>query len=46
MKVCDNHHFKKKKTNKMNIQNAQQSVDNWIKNHGVRYLANTYKAIK
>jgi NTP pyrophosphatase (non-canonical NTP hydrolase) len=22
----------------MNIQNAQQEVDNWIKNHGVRYF--------
>jgi len=22
----------------MNIQNAQQQVDNWIKNHGVRYF--------
>ena len=22
----------------MNIQNAQQQVDDWIKNHGVRYF--------
>jgi NTP pyrophosphatase (non-canonical NTP hydrolase) len=22
----------------MNLQNAQQDVDNWIKNHGVRYF--------
>lgn len=22
----------------MNIQNAQEAVDNWIKNHGVRYF--------
>jgi NTP pyrophosphatase (non-canonical NTP hydrolase) len=22
----------------MNIQNAQEQVDNWIKNHGVRYF--------
>ena len=22
----------------MNIKNAQQEVDNWIKNHGVRYF--------
>jgi NTP pyrophosphatase (non-canonical NTP hydrolase) len=22
----------------MNIQNAQEEVDNWIKNHGVRYF--------
>ena len=22
----------------MNIQNAQQQVDEWIKNHGVRYF--------
>ena len=22
----------------MNIENAQQQVDNWIKNHGVRYF--------
>ena len=22
----------------MNIQNAQQAVDNWIKTHGVRYF--------
>lgn len=27
-----------KKRNKMNIQNAQLDVDNWIKNHGVRYF--------
>jgi NTP pyrophosphatase (non-canonical NTP hydrolase) len=27
-----------KKRNKMNIQNAQIEVDNWIKNHGVRYF--------
>ena len=27
-----------KKRNKMDIQNAQLEVDNWIKNHGVRYF--------
>ncbi len=27
-----------KKRNKMNLQNAQLDVDNWIKNHGVRYF--------
>jgi NTP pyrophosphatase (non-canonical NTP hydrolase) len=27
-----------KKIEKMNLQNAQLEVDNWIKNHGVRYF--------
>jgi len=26
------------KNNKMNLKNSQQEVDNWIKNHGVRYF--------
>ncbi len=26
------------KNNKMNLKNSQLEVDNWIKNHGVRYF--------
>lgn len=29
---------KEVKNNKMDIKNAQLEVDNWIKNHGVRYF--------
>lgn len=30
--------FNKKIKSNMNLKNAQQEVDNWIKNHGVRYF--------
>lgn len=32
------HKFNKKIKSNMNLKNAQQKVDNWIKNHGVRYF--------